>query len=207
MRRLVFATGALVALLALGGCATMPQIRRGSANYLEKGMVSAKAKGNSFYMALGQVDLYDYGMFGKLRPTGKTVDIATVIRADPDTGEVLRIATLQPQDRDTAGASPSSYQNGVAVTNGSSFTLGDLKGGIDVTDMQAYPHWLDAIEAMRKAIGDLSTYTRYVVDDGHYLYPVAAEPRFSLGIGLGFGWGWGWGERERFPHHDRFNRR
>jgi hypothetical protein len=156
-------------------------------------MVSAKTKGDEFYMAIGQVDLYEYGFWGNLKPSGKTVDIAVAIQSDKDTGQVLRIATFQPQDSARSG-DPSGYQNGVTLANGSPFALGDLRGGISITDMQPYPRWLDALEAMRKAITDLSTYTNYAIDDRHYLVAVVREPVFTFG----FGW---WGR----PYH-RYHR-
>jgi hypothetical protein len=154
-------------------------------------MASAKVKGNEFYMAIGQVDLYKYGFWGNLKPSGKKVDIAVVIQADADTGQILRIATLQPQDSEGSGRS-SRYENGVAVNNGSPFGLGDLRGGISVTDIQSYPRWLDALDAMKKAIADLSTYTNYASDTGNGRYIVAVEPV------IGFRFGWGWGRHHRF---------
>jgi hypothetical protein len=186
-------TLALLAASSLAGCATAPHVGKGATNYLEKGMASAKFKGNEFYMAIGQVDLYKYGFWGNLKPSGKTVDIAVVIQADADTGQILRIATLQPQDPDETSR-PSSYENGVAVTNGSPFALGDLRGGISITDVQSYPRWLDALDAMRKAINDLSTYTSYASDGQHYI--VAVEPTVSFR----FGW-WGWGRPFRHSHY------
>jgi hypothetical protein len=191
--------GILIALIALAGCATIPQVANGAPNYLEKGMVSARTKGEEFYMAIGQVDLYEYGFWGNLKPSGKTVDIAVVIQADQDTGQVLRIATLQPRDAATAG-DPSGYRNGAGVANGSPYALGDLRGGISVTDMQPYPRWLDAIEAMRKAIGDLGAYTAYASEDRRYLVAVVREPTFGMGMGMSFGWGWGW---PAYGHHRR----
>ena len=185
--------GALITIAALAGCATVaPQVSKCSSNYLEKGMVSSRTRDGEFYMAIGQVDLYERGFWGGLRPSGRTVDIAVVIQADKDTGQVLRIATLQPQDPDSAG-SPSSYQNGVTLTNGSPYALGDLRGGISIIDMQSYPRWLDALEAMRKAIADLGTYSNYGFDaQQHYLVTVVRQPVIDIGFGM---WGWGW------PHH------
>jgi hypothetical protein len=141
-------------------------------------------------MAIGQVDLYERGFWGGLKPSGRTVDIAVVMQADKDTGQILRIATLQPQESEALG-SPNSYQNGVTLTNGSPYALGDLRGGISVTDMQSYPRWLDALEAMRKAIADLGTYSNYGFDaQQHYLVTVVPQPVIDIGFGM-----WGW------PHH------
>ena len=47
-------------VLANIGCATTPQITKGSSDYLQKGMVSAKFRANEFYMVIGEVDLYHY---------------------------------------------------------------------------------------------------------------------------------------------------
>jgi hypothetical protein len=183
-----------IALFALASCATVrPTVVKGASNYIEKGMISARTKGDEFYMAIGQVDLYERGFWGQLRPTGKTVDIAAVIHSDKDTGEVLRIATLQPQDPDIDG-SPSSYQNGVTATGGfvnagATYTLADLRGGISIIDLQAYPHWLDALDAMKKAIKELSTYTSYAVSEDRSFVAVVPWPRVEMGFGLGW-WGW-----------------
>jgi hypothetical protein len=169
---------AALAMLAIAGCATTPEITKGSSNYIQKGTVSAKLKDNDFYMAIGEVDLYRYGVFGNLKPSGQTVEIAVVIQADKDTGEALRIATMQSN---TSGADAGS-PNGVTVANGASYVLADLRGGISLIDIQPYPHWLDAIQAMRKAITDLSTYTTYAGTDKGGTVVVAIAP----------GWPW-WG--------------
>ena len=150
-----------IAVLGLIGCATMPQITKGTSNYLQKGMVSAKLQGNDFYMAIGEADLYSYGLFGDLKPSGKTVEIAVVIQADKDTGEILKIATMQSNSASTAAVSSSDLQNGVTVANGANYVLADLRGGISIIDIQPYPRWLDAIQAMRDAIAKLSTYTNF----------------------------------------------
>ena len=192
---------ALVALAAIG-CATMPKIAKGSTAYLQAGMTSPKLEGNEFYMAVGEVDLYRYGLFGNLEPSGKTVEIAAVIQADKATGQAIKIATLQYNaDR---GARGSDFVNGAAVANGAPYVLDDLRGGISVIDLQPYPRWLDAIDAMRAAIGKLGTYTSFVATDGDQLAPVVAfavdiGPRWSMGFG-GYrrpGWGWGFGRRWR----------
>ena len=171
-----------IAVLALVGCATMPQITKGSSNYLQKGMVSAKFQGNDFYMVIGEVDLYHYGLFGNLKPSGQTVEIAVVVQADKDTGEILRIATMQSDDSD-----------GLAVANGGNYGLADLRGGISVIDIQPYPRWLDAIRAMRNAITELNTYTTFAGSDQRGLFVVAVAP----------GWGW-WGWRGYWNPHYRY---
>src|SRR5271169_1535017 len=110
---------ATLAMLAIAGCATTPEITKGSSNFIQKGTVSAKLKDNDFYMAIGEVDLYRYGLFGNLVPSGQTVEIAVVIQADKDTGEALRIATMQ---ENTSGAAADS-QNGVTLADGANYVL------------------------------------------------------------------------------------
>ncbi len=174
---------AVAAALGLFGCATMPQVEKGASNFLQKGMLSAKLKGNEFYMAVGDVDLYRQGMFGNLKATGKTVETSVVIQADPDTGEALKIATLQSND--AAAASPSDLQNGATVANGASYVLADLRGGISVIDIQSFPRWLDAVQAMRDAIGKLST-----ANGGGVVTQTAVVtvvPSFWWGGWMGFG--------------------
>lgn len=177
---------ATIVLLVLVGCATM-QIRKDTSNYLQKGMVSAKLQGNDFYMAIGEVDLYDYGLFGNLKPSGQTVEIAVAIQADKDRGEVLRIATMQ-------SSNSSDIQNGVTVAGGASYVLSDLRGGMSVIDIQPYPRWLDAIQAMRNAITDLSTYTTF----GSY------QGGPSVAVYPGWLWGGFWHRHYRdWRYHQR----
>jgi len=168
-----------VVAIALAGCATAPQITTGAANYLQKGMVSPKFQGNEFYMVIGEVDLYGYGLFGDLQPSGQTVEVAAVVQADKDTGEILKIATLQ-----------SRYSNGVLTANGAGYGLADLHGGISVIDSQPYPRWLDAIASMRKAIVEMNTYTTFAGSDHGGLVVVAVSPRWMW-------WGWSWHRRWR----------
>jgi hypothetical protein len=165
-----------VVVIALLGCATAPQITKGASNYLQKGVVSAKFKGNDFYMVIGEVDLYQYGVFGNLQPSGQTVEVAAVVQADKDTGEILKIATLQ-----------SSYSSGITVANGANYGLADLRGGISVIDSQPYPRWLDAIQSMRNAIVEMNTYTTFAGSDQSGLVVVAVSPR----------WFW-WGPHRRW---------
>jgi hypothetical protein len=167
-----------MALLAIVGCATMPQVAKGSTNFLQKGMVSAKFKGNDFYMVIGEVDLYHYNIWGNLKPTGQTVEIAAALQADKDTGEILRIATMQSKNSDD-----------VAVADeGGTYVLADLRGGISVIDVQPYPRWLDAIQAMKNAITQLNTYTQFTGgDDQSAPVVVAVAPSWGW-----WGWGWGW---------------
>jgi hypothetical protein len=189
MNRLVYkALLTMCAMLAIVGCATMPEITKGSSNYIQKGTVSAKLKDNDFYMAIGEVDLYRYGLFGNLKPSGQTVEIAVVIQADRDTGEAVRIATMQSNNSGADAGSP----NGVTA-NGASYVLADLRGGISLIDIQPYPRWLDAIQAMRNAITQLSTYTTFAGGDQHGLVVVAVAPRWPLWFGGGY-----WHRRYRY---------
>lgn len=198
-----FANGALVgmlAALALAGCATTPQIAKGATDFLQTGMASPRLRGNEFYMAIGEVDLYKYGIFGNLKPSGKTVEIAVVIQADKDTGQVLKIATMQANSE--SSDSGSDYENGVAVANGSPYVLSDLRGGISIIDVISYPRWLDAVDAMRGAIAKLSTYTTFAVTDRREVAPVVAV---DVGWAWDFwGWGWGWNPGWRHGYHRRW---
>jgi len=125
------------AAVVLAGCASMPVASTRPSNFLDVGAVYSKFTGNTFYMATGQVDLYKYGFWGDLQKTGKKIDMAVAIQADPDSGQVQRIATLQP--------------DGVTGQY-----VGELKGGILLTDFQPYPHWLDAVSAMEAAVSKLN---------------------------------------------------
>ena len=151
--------GAAVFILALTGCATTPQITKGATNYLQTGMTSAMLQGNDFYMAVGEVDLYGYGVFGDLKPTGKTVEIAAVIQADKATGEVLKVATMLPADTTTGDGGSVEIQRGPFDGLPERKALRELRGGISVIDIQPYPRWLDAIQAMEEAGSKLSAYS------------------------------------------------
>ncbi len=159
-------------MLAVFGCATAPQITKSSSNYLQKGTLSAKFIGSEFYMVVGEVDLYHYNVFGDLEPSGQTVEIAAAVQANKDTGEILRIATLQPNSPD-----------GAVDANGASYGLVDLKGGISVIDKQPYPRWLEAIQSMRNAVNEMNTYTTFADADQGGPVVVAVSP----------GWPWWWG--------------
>lgn len=134
-------------------------------------------------MVIGEVDLYHYNLFGNLKPTGQTVEIAAAVQADKDTGEILRIATMQGKDSE-----------GLTVVDGGSYALADLRGGMSVIDAQPYPRWLDAIQAMRNAIRDLDTYTQFTGDDQSGPVVVAVAPGW---------WWWGWGGYGRRRYHWR----
>ena len=179
MKRFVrWAIAAVVVATSVLGCATAPQVTKGASNYLQKGMTSAKFRGNDFYMVIGDTDLYSYGWFGDLQPSGHTVEVAAVVQADKDTGEILKIATLQ-----------SGYPGGTTV-DGTPSGLADLRGGISVIDSQPYPRWLDAIQAMRSAIVTLNTYTTFASsEDGLVVVPVYRGWIW---------WGWGWGGHRRW---------
>lgn len=97
-----------VLLLSIVGCA----------NHLQNGEMSAKFTGNDFYMVIGKVDLYDYNIWGNIRPTGETVEIAVAVQAVKDSGKILRIATLQSKNAD-----------GVAGSGGDNYILADLRVG------------------------------------------------------------------------------
>jgi hypothetical protein len=178
----------LIVVGLLGGwllsCASTPEITRGSANFIKIGTVSAKLRGNSFYVALGQANLYKAGLFGVWHPTGQAVDIAVAIQADPDTGEVERIVTVQSKNRGLEGGDPEDWQNNATVAIRSAYSIGDLRGGFSITDLQPYPKWLDALDAMQQDLVKLnavvaSTYhedssptvTTEVIVDDHPWFP------------------------------------
>ncbi len=165
--------------LVLAGCASMPVATTRPSNFLDVGVVYPKLSGNTFYMATGQVDLYKYGLWGDLKKTGKKIDMAVAIQADPGTGQVQRIATLQP--------------DGVTGQY-----VGELKGGILLTDFQPYPHWLDAVSAMEEAVSKLNPveagYGSVSQNNGTVVF-VAGPPVF---------WGWGYRYHPYYFHRRPF---
>ena len=114
MRKLLSmaAIGAL-AMLIFAGCATITQANKVSASYMHKGSVSEKLKGNDFYMAIGETELLKYDWLGNLKPSGKTVEVAVVIQSDKETGEVLRIATLQPKVKGEPAV--TDFREGISI--------------------------------------------------------------------------------------------
>jgi hypothetical protein len=145
--------------LALLGCATTPLITKASPNYIVKGTISDQLRGHSFDVAVGQVDLYQYDIFGYLNPVGKAVDIAVAIQADKDTGEAKRLVTMQPLGPGVWEDSAIGWRNSATVIANRRYAVGDLVGGISVTDIQPYPTWLDALAALKKAIQQLDTFS------------------------------------------------
>jgi hypothetical protein len=164
--------------LALVGCATTaPLITKDSPNYIEKGTVSSELKGKSFYVAVGQVDLYRYDLFGYLNPVGKAVESAAAIQADKETGEAKRLVTLQPVGPGIWEDAAVGWRNSVTVIGDRSYGVGDLVGGISVTDLQPYPTWLDALAALKKAIRQLDPFagTQLIVTAERF-YPTVIVP-------------------------------
>jgi len=130
MRNIERAVLALSIIFVATSSATASQVLANASDFLQTGMASDRFKGNEFFMVVGEVHLYQYDrLSGTLEPTDQTVEIAAVVQAEKDTGKILRIAT-----------------------DGSRQVLVDLRGGISVIDVQPYPHWRDAVQAMRDAI-------------------------------------------------------
>ena len=155
MRNIERAVLALSIIFVATSSATASQVLANASDFLQTGMASDRFKGNEFFMVVGEVHLYQYDrLSGTLEPTDQTVEIAAVVQAEKDTGKILRIAT-----------------------DGSREVLVDLRGGISVIDVQPYPHWLDAVQAMRDAIIKLNTYTRFAPGDESATFIVAVNPR------------------------------
>lgn len=141
--------------LVLAGCATMPKIVRGSSNYLGVGSVKSSLKGNGFYLAIGEVDLYRHRAFGGVAPLGRTRESAAGLQVDSATGRVERIVTFQPVAEQSATTTTSGNTVTTTVETNRHYVIGDLIGGISVIDIHPYPSWLDVLAAMRKATSDL----------------------------------------------------
>jgi hypothetical protein len=170
--------GLILGAVILAGCASLPPETPHPSNFLDVGTVYPKFAGNTFYMATGQVELYKYGFWGDLQKTGKKIDMAVAIQADPDTGQVRRIATLQP--------------DGITGQY-----VGELKGGILLTDYQSYPHWLDAIAGMEAAVNKLNPVSAHygsVRQTNGTVVFVAAPPV----------WGWGYRYHPYYFHRRPF---
>jgi len=138
MKRLVAVTS-LVSLAFIGiiGCAT---VSSSSPNYVEVGMTVAALKGHRFFFATGTVNVY--GFLGLVALRSQEYGVA--IMTEPDSGKVIRIATMQPAGRATTqvnGPEGSYY-----VYGAERYRLGDLVGGISVDDIHATDSWASAVE-------------------------------------------------------------
>lgn len=159
--------------LLLAGCATVPRIVQGSPNYLAVGAVRSNLVGNSYYMAIGDVNLYRPRAFGGIAPTGATGESAVAIQVDQTIGRVQRIVTLQPylQQQETAGAVGT-----VIVTNTTRLRLANLIGGISLIDIHHYATWLAAVKAMRAADAALGTSGNFRPAPGSSVSVTVAAP-------------------------------
>ncbi len=169
-------------VLALVGCATTaPLITKDSPNYIEKGSLSSELRGNSFYVAVGQVDLYRYDIFGNLNPVGTAVESAVAVEADKGSGEAKRLVTMQPVGPGVWEEDNVGWRNSVTVIGDRNYAIGDLVGGISVTDLQPYPTWLEALAALKKAIRQLNPFPgrEYVITaEGFYPTLIIPPPIF-----------------------------
>ena len=144
-----------ILLPILFGAAALPLFAQSSLGYLEQGMVSAQLSGHSYYVAMGEVNLYRVGFLGSQASTGQTVESAAAIRVDKNTGKIERIVTLQPNVRGTQTSGHSAQDNSATAAGSARYVIGDLIGGITVADIEPYGTWLDALRAMRQAITEL----------------------------------------------------
>jgi len=106
--------------------------------YIEKGKQVEKLKGNSFYAALGKVNLYLMGFI----PAG-TANTAVAIQVNKDTGAVLQIVTVQPAGRDVLA---TNSQTGAVVYGKWRYKMDDLIGGIVVVEFYKMETWSDALD-------------------------------------------------------------
>lgn len=123
--------------------------------YLQVGSVVGELAGHRFYVATGEVHLYRVGYLGNQSDTGQQVESAAAVRVDSATGRVLKIVTLQPNGSGGSGTG-SSAENSATVAGGQEYVVSDLLGGIQVSDIEPYGTWLDAIQAMKQAIVQLN---------------------------------------------------
>ncbi len=173
----------LLLVLVMGGCATTSQITKGSPGYLAPGVVSEKLTGHSFYLAIGDVDLYRHNWVGKVVPTGQTAEAAVAVQVNSATGQVQKLVTLQP----TVDAS-SDWMNAAAVAGGGPYAVGDLVGGVAVIDIQPHPTWLEALEALQKATTALgSTRANDAARRYYHSTVIIADPFFPPPA-FYFGW-------------------
>lgn len=197
MRRFSLTIGlALAAFLLLAGCATLPRITQDTPNYLAKGMVKENLKGESFYMAVGDVNLYRPRAFGGFAPTGRTIESPVAIQVNAASGLVDRVVTLQPYVQETSTTAVGPFLWGSVVTiNRTAYRLGDLIGGISIIDIHPYPTWVDAVKAMHSAVRDLGT-------SGNFVAPaagsVATTYTYVPPVRFWFFWNWH-SDRDRRP--------
>ena len=136
--------GIVIVLALTVGCATIS--KENSKNYMEKGMAVYQLKGHKYYYASGEVNLYLAGLV----PTRK-VETSVALLVDENTGEILKIKTLQPAGRETATARTTGDVNATTyITGGYKYRLGDLVGGISVYDIRYTDSWDEALLLVSK---------------------------------------------------------
>ena len=182
----------MLLVIVMGGCATTSQITKGSAEYLAPGVVSEKLKGHSFYLAIGDVDLYRHNWAGKAVPTGHTAEAAIAVQVNGATGQVQKLVTLQP-----AVDAASDWLNAAAVAGGGPYAVSDLVGGVAVIDIQPHPTWLETLEALQKATKTLGSSDANAAARRWYRSTVIIADPFPPPA---FYFGWGWEFHHRWHH-------
>jgi hypothetical protein len=139
MKRLWRLVAVLFVLALLAGCAT---VGKDSKNYLEKGMVVDQLKGHRYFYASGEVNLYAFLGLVAIR----SAETSVAILADENTGEILKIKTMQRAGQETATARTTGDINAtITIVGGYKYKLDDLKGGISYYDIHFTDSWEQAL--------------------------------------------------------------
>lgn len=149
--------GLPLVFLVLVGCATMPLIVADSPDYVAVGSVRSDLKGHSFYLAIGQVDLYRHRAFGGVASIGRVAESPAALRVDRATGKVERMVTLQEVAEQKTTTATSINSVTTIVHNKRSYVLGELIGGMSIIDVHPHSSWLESLAAMRKAAEDMGS--------------------------------------------------
>lgn len=168
--------------LALAGCATTASVIQGSPNYLKVGSVDSKLAGHSFYMAVGNVNIYRHRAFGGVAPTGKSAESGVAVEVDKSTGRVLELVTLEAIPDEQSSTTSAFSAVTTTVTKNTGYVLAPLRGGISVIDIHHYSSWLDALKALRKAARQIGRSGNFPATGGGSSSTTVIVPPFFGGM-------------------------
>lgn len=181
-----------LASLFLVGCATTAAVIQGSPNFLKVGSLDSKLAGHSFYMAVGEVNIYRHRAFGGLAPTGESAESGVAIEVDKSNGRVKRLVTLQASS-DAQSMTTSGFGGATTtVTNDTRYVLAPLEGGVSVIDLHPYSSWLGAIKALRTAAKQIGRSGNFPAESQSSSTTTVVVPPF---------FGWMWFGDGRHGHH------
>lgn len=174
-----------LAALVLAGCATTASVIQGSPNFLKVGSTDSTLAGHSFYMAIGNINLYRHRAFGGVAPTGQSAESGVAVQVDKSTGRVLQMVTLQAAPDEQSSTTSELNTVTTTTTQSTGYVLAPLEGGMSVIDIHHYSSWLDALKALRTAAHQIGRSGNFAVTGGGSSSTTVIVPPFFGGIWFG----------------------